>query len=439
MKPRQLLPTLLCLFGLAGPGQAQTDSTQAAPSPVHIDKRIELEINARRGSNYRVMPLGPTGMLLFFENEEPLRSFKKEVIIGKYSPDLNLQWAQTFALETTSNLNIYAMQGDWLYFLVPKLEKNYEILRLNVRSGAFSLVKYPKILDMDVTQFAVLNEVFYLGGMVNGNPVVVHYNHQAGKPKVLPGINQLKATLNRLDVDAPSGRLSVMLTSNQRRKAAFYYLLYDNEGKAISNYTAPYEKEYTLFTFRPHYLNAQEQLIYGLYSLSAKDKAQGVYVAKLKNNEQESLKFYDFGYFKNFFNYLVPRRKERLLSRLRDRRDEGKIYKHDYNFFMRDLQFVGDKTILVAESYTPIFTEGTPGLRPYTTGLWGAAPWALTPSAFAFNNPALDPFGRPSNRTPVGYRFKHAFVCAFDASGKLLWDNGYEFKDLESTQPDQFV
>ncbi len=414
---------------------------------LNVTKRIDLEINPKRGSNYRVMPLGSTGLLTFFESEESLRSFKKEVIITKYDTELQVQWAHSYALENESNLNIYAMQGDWLYFLLPKLEKNYEFLKLNTRSGQLELIKYDKIVEMDVTHFAVMNEVFYLGGMVNGSPVVIHFDHQLNKPKVLPGINQLKATINRIDTDPPSNTMSVILTSEAKKKASFYYNVYDVSGKLMSNYVAPTEQDYHLFTFRPYYVSQNEQLLFGMYSVSAKDKAQGVYVARIKNNEMEQIKVYDFSYLKNFFNYLQPKKKDKLLLKIKDKRQDGQPTRYDYNFFVRDLQFVNDKIVFIAESYVPIFADGSPNSNfmrnsGYPIGFWMNTPWAMMPNGFSYNA-NYDPFsprsGQNANRSPVGYRFKHAIVCAFDQQGKLLWDNSYEYKDLESSQPDQFV
>jgi hypothetical protein len=300
---------------------------------------------------------------------------------------------------------------------------------------------------MDVTHFAVLNEVFYMGGMVNGSPVVIHYDHQHSKPKVLPGINQLKASINRIDTDPPSGTMSVILTSGVKKKASFYYNVYDISGKQVSNYVAPSEKDYHLFTFRPYYLGRNEQILFGMYSVSAKDKAQGVYVARITNNEMEQIKVYDFSYLKNFFNYLQPKKKDKLLHRIKDRREEGQQPKYDYNFFVRDLQFVSDKIIFVAESYTPVFADGSPNSSlmrnyGYPLGAWMNTPWAMMPNGFSYNanyDPFLGRTGNNPNRAPVGYRFKHAIICAFDQQGKLIWDNSYEYKDLESSQPDQFV
>jgi hypothetical protein len=419
----------------------------AAVAQVQTVQRLEVEISPKRGSNYRVMPLGPDGLLTFLESEEALRTFKKEVIITKYDTALKVQWAHAHALENESNLNMYASQGDWLYFLIPKLEKNYEFLKLNTHTGQLDVVKYEKIVEMEVTHFAVLNEVFYMGGLVNGTPVVIHYDHQHSKPKVLPGINQLKAAINRIDTDPPSGTMSVILTSDVKKKASFYYMVYDQAGKQVSSYTAPTEKDYHLFTFRPYYLGRNDQILFGLYSVSAKDKAQGVYVARIKNQEMEQIKVYDFSYLKNFFNYLQPKKKDKMLMRIKDQRQDGNPPKYDYNFFVRDLQFVADKIIFVAESYVPIFSDGSPnGFArnfSYPIGAWMNTPWSMMPNGFSYNA-NYDPFsgrvgGGNPNRAPVGYRFKHAIVCAFDFQGKLLWDNSYEYKDLESSQPDQFV
>ncbi len=413
---------------------------------VTVEKRIEFELTNRRIADHRVMPLGVDGLLVFIEGEEILRNLRKEMTIAKYDTALNLQWAQRYVLDASSNMNIYAWQGKNLFFLIPKADFKYDILRLNTVSGQLSMIRYDKIVDMQVSQFAVMNDVILMGGQVNGDPAVIHYDYLRGKPKILPSLSQLKGQISRMDVSPETNAISVIVSSSVRRKASFYYYIYNGEGQLLHKRIVPIEDEYNIVNFRPYFISREKQLLLGLYSLTGKEKSQGVYVATFDKNEQQDIKFYDFGFLKNFFNYMPPRRRERTIMRMKDKREEGKIPKLDYHFFARNLLVTQDRIFFVAESYIPVFMENSisqfnsfhsPQLfNSYVVN-------TMNPVFYSYNNlfwldrNLVRP--REGNRTPSSYRYKHAIICAFDKSGKLLWDNSFEYKDTETRLPEELV
>jgi hypothetical protein len=432
-----LLP--LTVFSQATP--EKLDSTL-----VTAEKRIEFDLTGRRMAEYRVMPLGIEGLLVFIEGEEVLRNLRKEMTIAKYDTALNLQWAQRYVLDASSNMNIYAWQGEKLFFLIPKADFKYDILRLNTVSGQLSMIRYDKIVDMQVSQFAVMNDVILMGGQVNGDPAVIHYDYLRSKPKILPSLSQLKGQISRMDVSPETNAISVIVSSSVRRKASFYYYIYNGEGQLLHKRVVPTEDEYSIVNFRPYFISQEKQLLLGLYSLTGKEKSQGVYVATFDKNERQDIKFYDFGFLKNFFNYMPPRRRERTIMRMKDKREEGKIPKLDYHFFARNLLVTQDRILFVAESYIPIFMENN---MSRFTGFSSPQLFnsyvvnTMNPIFYSYNNlfwldrNLVRP--REGNRTPSSYRYKHAIICAFDKSGKLLWDNSFEYKDTETRLPEELV
>ncbi|MCS7019279.1 MAG: hypothetical protein RMJ87_09590 [Cytophagales bacterium] len=441
---RNYITVILFLLPIVGFSQAipeKIDSTL-----ITVERRIEFDLTNRRIADHRIMPLGTEGLLLFMESEEVLRNMRKEVTIVKYDTALQLQWAQRYLLEPSSNMNIYAWQGEHLFFLIPKTDFRYDILRLNVVNGQLSLIRYDKLVDMEVSHFAVINDVILMGGQVNGDPAVIHYNYKYGKPKILPSLSQLKGQVSRMDVSPEHNAISVIVSSSVRRKASFYYYIYNGEGQLLHKRIIPHEQEYSIVNFRPYFISSSRQLLFGLYSLTSKERSQGVYVADFEGNTKSNIKFYDFAFLKNFFNYMPPRRRERTILRLKDKREEGKIPKLDYHFFARNLLVTPERILFVAESYIPVFMESNmarfngfqspPFFNPFVVN-------TLNPFLLSYNNlfwldrNMVRP--REGNRMPSYYRYKHAIICAFDKSGKLLWDNSFEYKDAEMRQPEELV
>lgn len=441
--PRYLIIALGWLFPLTAFSQAAPEKLDS--TLVITEKRIEFDLAGRRVIDHRVMPLGAQGLLLFIEGEEVLRNLRKEMTIVKYDTALNLQWAQRYVLDAGSHMNIYAWQGEHLFFLIPKQDFRYDILRLNTVSGQLSMIRYDKIVDMQVSQFAVMNDVILMGGQVNGDPAVIHYDYLRGKPKILPSLSQLKGQVSRLDVSPEHNAVSVIVSSSVRRKASFYYYIYNREGQLLYKRIIPHEQEYNIVNFRPYFISRERQLLFGLYSLTGKEKSQGVYVADFQENTKQDIKFYDFAFLKNFFNYMPPRRRERTILRLKDRREEGKITKLDYNFFARNLLVTPERILFVAESYIPVFVENSinrfGNLPPlfFNSYMFNG----VAPAFYSYNNlffldrNMMRP--REGNRLPSYYRYKHAIICAFDKSGKLIWDNSFEYKDVEVRLPEELV
>ncbi|SFF31286.1 hypothetical protein [Thermoflexibacter ruber] len=395
---------------------------------IKVVQRTELEINKKVGENYKVLNLEENGMLVFVESEEYLKGGRKEIILSKFDTTLQQQWMRAISIDYSSNVGLHYQDGDYLYLLINKEDKEYDILKIHIHGGLIIPIKYERIVKMEISHFAVIDNVLLFGGSVDGRPVVIHHDYINGKPKVLPAINTLKATINRLDICKNDKSIFVLLTpTTNKKKESFYYNIFDIEGKLLNNTAVPYEKDYILYTFQPYFISQNEWYLFGMYSLLAKDKAQGIYVTHIVNNAQEFIKFYDFIYFKNFFNYLA-KRKDKVLSKIKGQREEGNIYKHDYNFVIRELKILDDKILFLADSYNPIYRDGI------NQG-FNVNPMFLSAMNMSYRSLInINDFMRsPSaSRSPVGYKYRHGIVCAFDKTGRLLWDNSLEYKDLES-------
>jgi hypothetical protein len=411
--------------------------SQSALAQLSVIKRADMEINRKEGDNYKILSLRNDGLLVFLESEEYVKGGKKQLIITKYDTTLQVTWSRSVTIEYSSNLGMHSQDGEYIYFLVPQEDKKYEILKIHLNSGLLSMIKYEKLAELEITHFVASENILLFGGMVDSRPVVVHYDYVNLKAKVLPTINTLKANINRLEICPNDKSIFILLTPNTNKKdERFFYTIFDITGKLLSNIAVPYEKNVDgeretddiLFTFQPYLISSNEFYLFGMYSLLAKDKAQGIYVMHILNNQQpEPTRFYDFAYLKNFFNYL-GKRKDKVISKIKEERQEGNIYKHDYSILARELKIVDDKIIFVADSYTPLYREGMNQFTPINMGLLRYSDMSLRNMMYA-----NDFMRSPMTRGVVGYRYRHGIVCAFDKKGKLLWDNSLEYKDLETS------
>ena len=404
---------------------------QLSSAQISVVKRTDLEINKKVGDNYNVLNLEENGILTIIESEEVLKGSKKEFIISKFDSTLQQNWTASFITDYSSHIGLHYQDGDYIYFLINKDKKEYDIFKLHIHSGMMVAINYEKIAALDIAHFVAVDNVLLFGGAVDGRPVVVHYAYTVSKPKILPIINTLKANINRLDICKADKSIFVLLTNNtNKKKESFYYNIFDIDGRLLTNTIVPYEKDYILYSFQPYLVSKNEQYLFGMYSLLAKDKAQGFYVAHIVNNEQDFIRFYDFIYFKNFFNYL-GKRKEKTVNKIKEDREEGNIYKHDYNVLVRELQVFKDKILLVADSYSPLYRDMN-SMNSLNNN-WGVYNRNMSSMSNMFNG--MNRIGQMSSyggKVPSGYRYRHGIICAFDKKGKMIWDNSLEYKDLES-------
>jgi len=411
-------------------------------SQVERGKYVEFKMDTKKGENYRLVPLEGEGVLCMLLSTEFQKNNLRELIVTMLDTDLNARWKAVYMIENGSDIIGYHYTPGSVNLLLEKEMYKYQVLRIGLSNGASKMVDYEKVKHFYVSTFSTYGPILFFGGEIKGNPAVMRYDSRTGNSIVCPSINQLKADLVDMEFSKEHGILSVLLESQVRKdEISLYVNTYDLSGKLIYNYALPYSQKYNLLTYRPHILNQNEMLLIGTYALKNDDTAQGVYVLKLFKNQMQDLRFYDFGYLKNFFNYLPEKKRERLQSRIERRREKEKIYPLRYDMFLHDLKIQDDQLILAGDIY-----ESDRSATSYPIGMMWYSGWRNTQARRIDNSGGLTTFSdyvpaavtnEPPDRSDVTYGFDlvNSFACGIDLEGNLLWDNSYKFEDTDSDYP----
>lgn len=382
----------------------------------------EILVDNKKGNSYKVINLGKNGILTVLESAEYMKG-NTELIISNYDTLLNPIWQVKPLIKNDHRVKMYYRENNFMYFLIQKKITEYDILEFDLTNGNGRIFKLEDIIPLEVNEFKVFNQVIFFGGEVDNRPAVLWFDYLHAKtPKVLPQINTLKAEIRNISYSIDGEIVSVLLTSNKSGKPTIYIQNYSLDGHLLNKVELKPDKSYNLLSFRPYVQNQNEQLIFGTYGHKNSNLAQGFYVTKFENMEQKNIRFYDFSQFKNFFDYLPEKQRNKLYEKIAQKQDKGKTKVHDLNILLSELIEQDDKLLLFADSYTTTTVQSSNynarNIKPYTTTL----------PAIAQNwTPQM-----PTTQNNLVYHYKNAATIAFDKQGNLLWDNAFEYKDTES-------
>lgn len=367
-------------------------------------ERLEIPFDEYK-FDMNIMPLGDNGVLAYKESFE--FDDKGDILweFVKYDTLFNTTWRNKYYLPSSYKYVGFHNEGTYFYILYTKGDysnSNFKILRLNNYNG--ELVDYDDkfLVSLQLEEFKVIKNVALLCGKVRESPVVVLYNFDTKKSKVLPAIYQKNAAFVSLDLEPLNNLINVTLSHRlYGGKTTISIKTYSLEGELLDNISLRPSKSQNLITGKMTTLTNGEKFVTGTYSnYRNSDYSKGMFIAKLINGQQEFIEYYPYTDLKNFFSYMKPKRQERIKEKIMRRKLMGKEIKLTYRLYMHDIIPLKDRFIVIGEAYYPQYKQ------EYAT--YGSVPL----------------------RRFEGYKYTHAIVCGFDSEGNLLWDNSFEISDV---------
>src|SRR5690606_32062914 len=126
---------------------------------------------------------------------------KKEILIAKYDTTFQAIWEQKHVIKGDDKIVHYVVADSFIYYLVDKQRYDYEILKINLNSGAMKIITYEKILKATYTEICASGNIVLLGGEAENNPVVLHLDIETGRQQILPSLVQRNTYLASLTID----------------------------------------------------------------------------------------------------------------------------------------------------------------------------------------------------------------------------------------------
>jgi hypothetical protein len=372
--------------------------------------RIEFVVGSNSDEDFDVISLGVEGLLVSKQKEE--MSGKKKWSFSRYNNQLKQLWENQHQLDYDLKPMLSYHNRDFLYWLLQESDtEKFQIFRLDLSDGETDIFKGTWHTPATITHFKVLGGVAFMGGYWHEKPVVMTFSFFDKKIKVLPYLFTNQTEINNIEIDEQRNQVNVVLYTFKKRDCQFQIKTYSYEGLLLRSTSISTENDNALISGKILPLDNQHSILIGNYAQGCTQYSQGLYFTRLLDNgDPEKLQWIDFSKLENFFNYLKPRRKQKVVEKINKQKEEGREPKFRYRLLVHDIVKTANEWVLVAEVYYPIYKTSTTPLPGWTKN-------------------------RERNKESQGdgYRYTHAIVCGFDPNnGNLLWDNCFAIKDVES-------
>ncbi len=376
--------------------------------------RLEVELD-REDLDYTVMSMKEKGIVLFRELKYRQDIKKKVWEVVKLDTVLQNTLSKKYYLDVKAELIGYEYRSNHFYFLFrmgPYFTNDLKIIKINMDTGDQIRYDIKQIVPMSLTEFTIIGDAALLGGYVNYRPALIHYSFKTEKIKVLPGIYRNQSELVELNIDEATNTFSVILTERTRdRLSTISIKRFNAVGELILNTKLEPQHNTSILYGRVTSYSANHQFIVGTFAHRRSNYSRGIYIAHLDPNseEQPKITYFNFGELKNFFNYMKAKRAKRVKDRAERRKIEGKKMRFNYRFMVHDIIKENGNFLMIGEAYYPKYNNAN------------------------FN------YSYGFTRSFDGYKYTHAVIIAFDADGKLVYDNSFEINDVLTFQLKQMV
>jgi hypothetical protein len=390
--------------------------SQSSSKPLRIEFPV-IEDN----QPYEVYPLGSNGVLLFYRASSSTDKTENRWILALFDINLKQKWTREFPLPDKFEYKFWHPYNDTVFIGFQDSGKKGDgkkasVIIVDVNTG---------FLKMDEENLPDKHDMF-AGEIISGN-IILAVKDKSDIATIL--LRDIPGTFHRsFDVEAegrtfieeiqpaPLGNGFILTYKVFRSKKESTYKLrqYDFNGKVMAD--LPFDlsaDECTINSVKIHPLDSGKNLILGTYSNQKSinysetenrlEESTGFFGGWSKNNLFSNHVLYNFLDFKNFFNRL--RGNQSIYEGKNVKKD--KELSSDYRLLLHDIIKRQNEYILTGEAYYPEYHT----ITNWTYDYYGH----MIPNYYTVFD---------------GYRYNNTFVCGFDSTGKMLWENSMEMSNI---------
>ncbi|MEN8249081.1 MAG: hypothetical protein ABFS32_09120 [Bacteroidota bacterium] len=398
-------------------------SSFAGYAQVKQPNRYEVELDLFDES-FDVLPGEENGVLLYramdkFKSGHELWQFIK------LDTALNEDWSEEYYIDLDYEYRGYDYHSGNFSLLFEIAEYNTHdlmLIQLNATTGDTTYHRIKNLVSIELREFEMSETAAIIGGYYNNNPVVIHYNLETKKTRVLPGIFGNRTEIVQLKVE---GDLIKMLVSTRTldKQNTLALKTYSSDGEYLYNYVFEPKDETGLIFGRIANTGNDDNLVCGTYGMRRSDYSRGLFIARHRENEKQELGYFDYVDLENFFTYMRAKRQSRVSKRISRKKIKGKKARFNYRLLVHDVIENDGAYIMIGEAFYPKYENNSYyGNYGYYGGNYGR---------YQGNNYGISSF--------AGYKYTHAVIVGFDKKGEMLWDNSFEIEDVQTFSLEQFV
>lgn len=386
-----------------------------------IDQQARFEILLSENDineDYAVSSISEQGVLIyrrvFGKREDQLELIKVDTTLKE-------NWRGYITLQKNLRVSHIKVTDEIVFILLKSatyITGDFQVLAIRAIDGNYKVYTIKNLIPFNPTEFVVTSYGMMLGGYFNYRPLVLHFNFQTERSKILPGLFNEQGELTQIK-SYENGFVDVIISAkNYDRKKCLWIRNYDAEADLVKTTVLEPEANKNLIFGRSVKMPNDEQVVAGVYGNKNMDYSRGIFVADINPYGEYNINYYNFSDLQNFFSYMKVRKEKRVKERIERRKIKGKKIKFNYRLLVQEVVPYGNQFIMLGEAFYPKYTFASAtnsGYASYGNGLMR------------------------TDRVFDGYQYTHAIVIGFDKQGKLKWDNSFEINDVKTFDLQQYV
>jgi hypothetical protein len=377
--------------------------------------RFELPVNDL-SSGFEVTPLLQDGLLLHrVVSTAAINEFEIIKIDSLFQRQWNgaIPFGKNFTITHKkffeNNLYVLAKGNTYYDFLLMKIDQT---------TGRYTQYNLNNYIPFIPTEFQVNGKLGIIGGYYNRVPIVILFDFETLRLKILPGLFSEIGELAQIKIHKDNTFDVLLCARYFNREKTIWIKSYTPEGDFIVQQVLPTDGNKSLLFGRINQSADNMKIVAGVYGNRNSEYSKGIFVASINPFGESQVKYYNFADLQNFFGYMKVNRQRRIKERIEKRKNKGKKNRFNYRLLVHELVPYKNQFVLLGEAFYPKYKS-----------IDRSGMFARSGYGFEGNNDLVFD----------GYRYTHATVLAFDTNGKLQWDNTFEINDVKTFNLEQFV
>lgn len=402
---------------------------------------VRLELEGSHGDQHTdVLPIGADSSVLVYRDQLDRHEGNAEKHqFRKYDHALRLRWTTNVHLPAGTDCVALTADGTAPYALcTPPDERSLLVLRFDAKSGAGEVLHYRMPTSVMPLAFEVSGpNAFVVVRAYQQQTVLRLPLRDSAAGQFLSVLSGPAASVS--DVAAEDGGATILTAERLRESGRLLLQRFSPDGMPTVGpwlLQGPYPATLTAARLAAPPAPDQPRLVVGTYATRDMRYAQGVFSCLLPpvpTETQPQILYYDLPTLPHYYDRYGRRHRERAATRAKRRREAGlETVARTRLLLHRPLRTPEGGYLLVAEQYYPRYRAGDQWYnRMYMSSLYPGYYRPMAP--FAYGLPGYygpyDPWNA-WDRGPDGYVYTQALVCAFDAAGRLRWQQSFVLHQL---------
>lgn len=324
----------------------------------------------------------------------------------------------------------------YMLFRDGEMEKNdYHIIQLDIPTGEIERYDIENELALRLSHLTVVEDHIIFAGYIRNSPTVVSYEIGSKKLEVIPGFFKDRSDVIDLRTN-DNGTFNVLTLEKEYEGFFVRYRTYAKGGTILFERAVDLKDDIRILSGKSTDFIDGNLAMVGSYGGKSSYYSRGIYFAIIKPEGQENIiNRIDFTEIEHFFDYMRPKRAERIKNKIIRKNEAGKDYKYPSRILMHEVQPVSDGFLITGEIYDPKYDRM---IRPeYTDDYFNPAGTRTNPTA---NYGYVRQPSQLVNSNEVNhYEYLQTLILKLDKNGQLVWNESFVIDEVESASLEPVV